>query len=110
VAFIKDYVETVATDTWDSATENIDLELANVHPISITADVTTLTFSNARAGAHSFTLVVAQGGTLRDITWPVSVAWAGGSEPTMAINKTYWITFVTLNGGTNWTGFLAGEV
>jgi hypothetical protein len=107
---ITDYVETVATDTWDSATEDIDLELANVHSVSITADVTTLTFSNPRAGAHSFTLVIAQGGTLRNITWPVSVAWAGGSAPTMAINKTYWITFVTLNGGTNWTGFLAGEV
>ena len=28
----------------------------------------------------------------------------------VATNKTYWLAFATLNGGTGWTGFLAGEV
>ena len=107
---IKDYCETLATATWNSATHSVNLQNGNVHSISITAAVTTLTFTNPRAGAHSFTLIVAQGGTLRAITWPASVDWAGGAAPTMAINKTYWIVFVTLNGGTDWVGFLAGEV
>lgn len=107
---IKDYCETLKTLTWDSDTQTINLQDGNVFDAAISVAVTSLTISNPRAGAHSFTLRVVQGGTLRAITWPVSVAWAGGSAPTMAINKAYWITFVTLNGGTNWTGFLAGEV
>ena len=107
---IKDYVETVATDTWDSTTESVNLQNGNVHSVSITSDVTTLTFTNPRAGAHSFTLVIAQGEVLKDITWPASVDWATGGEPVMAINKTYWLTFVTLNGGTDWVGFMAGVV
>ncbi len=107
---IKDYVETLATATWDSDTQDIDLEDGNVHSVSITAAVTTLTFDNPRAGAHSFTLIVLQDATVRAITWPDSVAWAGGDAPEMAEDATYWITFATLNGGTNWIGFLAGEV
>jgi hypothetical protein len=107
---IEDYAETLSTGTWDSATQTLDLSTANNHYRDITAAVTSLSFTNPRAGAHSFTLILAQGATLRAVTWPVSIAWAGGFAPSMAINKTYWITFVTLNGGTTWTGFLAGVV
>jgi hypothetical protein len=110
---IKDYVETLATATWnaDNGTQVINLQNGNVHKVSI-ADyaVTDLTFTNPRAGSHSFTLILTQGDTLMAVAWPASVKWAGDSPPTMAINKTYWITFATLNSGTDWTGFLAGEV
>jgi len=109
-SIIEDYVEALATATWNGATQSINLQSGNVHSVSITAAVTTLTFTNPRAGAHSFTLRLAQGGTLYAVTWPASVAWAGGDPPDMAIDKVYWITFATINSGTNWHGFLAGEV
>lgn len=93
------------------ATETIDLANGNVHRIVLDA-ACTLTFTGATtANGCTFTLIVDQDGTgSRLITWPASVDWAGGVAPTLSTgaNDRDVLTFLTVDGGTRWMGFMAG--
>ena len=93
------------------ATETIDLANGNVHRIVLDANCT-LTFSGSTASvACSFTLVVVQDATgSRTVTWPASVDWPAATAPTLstAANKVDILTFVTVDNGTTWWGFLSG--
>ena len=88
----------------------INLSLGNVFTHSLTGN-TTYTISNAISGqAHSFTLIINMGSTVRTLTFPASVKWQGGEMPDLTTaNKTYVLTFVTVDGGTNWFGMFGGE-
>ena len=88
----------------------INLSLGNVFTHNLTGN-TTYSITNAVNGqAHSFTLIVNMGSTVRTLTFPASVKWQGGEIPDMGTaNKTYVLTFVTVNGGTNWLGMFGGE-
>lgn len=108
---IKDYAETI-TITSVSGTVNLDLTTGNVFERTITGN-TTFSFTNppASGSAGSLTLILKQdavGGYA--ITWPTSVMWAGGTAPTLstAANAIDVLTFVTVDGGTSWYGFLSG--
>ena len=61
--------------------------------------------------SSSFTLKIIQGTTARTITWPSSVDWAGGTAPTLstANNAVDVFVFYTIDGGTTWYGFTAGQ-
>ncbi len=88
----------------------INLNNGNVFQITPS---TTITFaiSNAKAGAHSFTLIVHQGATARALTWPASIKWVGGEVPDVSeTNKSYLFTFATVNSGSKWFGIFAGSV
>lgn len=109
---LKDVAEVVVTEAASGSTETIDLEAGNVKDLTLSADCT-LTFSNPPASgrAGSFTLIVRQDGTGGwELTYPASVVWAGGTEPTLssAISAVDILTFMTLDNGTTWFGFLAG--
>ncbi|HZJ99032.1 MAG TPA: hypothetical protein VFC79_03450, partial [Tissierellaceae bacterium] len=68
------------------------------------------TITNAKAGAHSFTLIITMGATVRTLTFPASVKWADGEVPEMTeANKTYILTFMTINSGTTWFGMEGGS-
>jgi hypothetical protein len=88
----------------------INLSLGNVFTHTLTGN-TTYTISNAVNGqAHSFTLIINMGSTVRTLTFPSSVKWQGGEIPDMTTrNKTYVLTFVTVNGGSTWLGMFGGE-
>ena len=108
---IKDYGETavVATDVTGATT--IDLEDGNVvqHTLS---GAPTYTFSNPPASgtAGSFTLIIIQPATAVAVTWPGSLRWAGGNAPDLSEDTgVYVLTFMTVDAGTNWYGFLAGS-
>ena len=105
------YCEDVVSDTWNTSTQEIDLSTALVHNVTITSNVTSLTFSNAPANkATSFTLILNQSSNANTVTWPASVKWADDNlQPTINIaNRTFILSFMTPNGGTTWYGFLAG--
>lgn len=93
------YLSPQKTDTF-GATMTVDLAQGNVHKITLTGNITSLTISNAQAGGE-YTLVLVQDGTgSRTITWPGTVLWAGGSAPTLSgASKTDVLTFVS--DGTN---------
>ena len=88
----------------------INLSLGNVFTHSLT-DNTTYSITNAVSGqAHSFTLIITQTGTVRTLTFPASVKWQGGEIPDLATaSKTYILTFMSVDGGTNWLGMFGGE-
>jgi len=109
---LEDYSETVDTEAASGAAYTIDLENGNVHDVTLTDDCT-FTFSNPpdAGSAGSFTLILRQDGTgSRSVTWPGSVAWAGGTGPTLTTtaNAVDILTFVTVDGGTTLYGMLAG--
>ena len=112
-AVFKDVGETLATNGTSGSTATIDLEDGNFHKVTLTANCT-FTFSNppATGTAGSFTLFLVQDGTgSRTVTWPGSVDWAGATAPTLttAAAGVDVLTFITLDGGTVWNGFVAGQ-
>lgn len=107
---IKDYGETVnAIGSIGGGTQDIDLTLGNVVTGTVDTGATTFTFSNPSASgrACSFTLVLTNGGS-QTINWPASVAWTGGTEPTLTTSGRDILLFMTTDGGTVWDGFVAG--
>ena len=109
----KDYAETCAENATVTGTVGIDLNNGNVHSITLTGNAT-LTFDNpvATGDSSSFTLIVKQDGTgSRTITFPGSVAWAAATAPTLTTtaNRFDVLAFTTVDGGTRWFGFVAGQ-
>lgn len=92
------------------ASTAINLSLGNVFTHTLSGN-TTYSISNAvNSQAHSFTLIITQTATVRTLTFPASVIWQGGEIPDMSTaNKTYVLTFVTVNGGSTWLGMSGGE-
>lgn len=105
---LENYREKLSTVSGTSTT--INLSLGNVFTHTLSGN-TTYTISNAVSGqAHSFTLMITQTATVRTLTFPASVKWQGGEVPDLTTaSKTYVLTFMTINGGTNWLGMFGGE-
>ena len=108
---IKDYSETKVTLT-PGAAVTIDLSTGNVFTIAADQD-TEFTFSNPSPTGKScaFTLIWTQDSSDRAITWPTSVDWAAATAPTLTSGsgKIDAFTFFTMDEGTIWYGFTAGQ-
>jgi hypothetical protein len=112
LTFGTNYTETRTSVTAASSTA-LNCSLGNIFSITMSASISTLSFSNvpATGRAYTMTLFVNQDATgNRTISWPAAVRWSGGTSPTLTTtaNKTDIITLVTHDGGTNWYGFVAG--
>ena len=112
-AVFKDYGETAVTNATSGATETLDLESGNVFDLTLSANCT-ITLSNPPASgtSGSFTLILRQDGTgSRTVTWPASVDWASATAPTLTTDASAVdvLTFMTVDGGTVWLGFVAGQ-
>lgn len=105
---------TLETIPASGAAQTIDVSVARVYDITLTANCT-LTLIGAVAGeAWLLTLILRQGGTgSYTVTWPGSVVWqntttglSGGSAPTLytAVGAQNDIDLSTLDGGTSWGG------
>jgi hypothetical protein len=74
---------------------------------------TTYSFGGAAAtgNASALTLKIIQDTTARTVTWPASVDWAGGTAPTLtaASGGVDVFVFYTIDGGTTYYGFTAGQ-
>ncbi len=108
---LKDYAESLSSPA-AAATVDLDLTTGNVFDVTLDQD-TTFTFSNPPASgkAGSFTLIIRQDGTGgHSVTMPASVDWEGGSGPTFstAAGLVDIASFLTVDGGTTWFGFLGG--
>jgi hypothetical protein len=79
--------------------------------VSLNGTVSTFTVSGVPAGSTAFTLIFTADGTPRSVTWGTAVSWSGGTAPTLTstANKRDVFTFLTLNGGLNWMGFVGGQ-
>jgi hypothetical protein len=48
-------------------------------------------------------------GSAYTITWPAAVKWAAATAPTLSTSNIDVIVLLTVDGGTNWYGFTAGQ-
>lgn len=86
------------------ATNIVNLQEGNVFRKVIT-DNTTFSITNTKNNvSHSFTLYLEVGATLRTVSYPASVKWQNGEVPVLVANKTYIMTFSTIDGGTTYYG------
>jgi len=90
-------------------TPSVDVGARDTYTLT-TSGNTTFTFTNVPSSPQvaKFTLILTAGGT-HTITWPASLDWAGGSAPAApASGEKNIYTFMSIDGGTTWYGFLAG--
>lgn len=101
---LNDYVEKLVII---GEINSINLDEGNTFLKTISAD-TTFSIDNAKAGAHSFTLIIKMD-TLSALTFPTEVKWQDGEAPDMSeANKTYILTFLTIDKGLTWFGMKGG--
>lgn len=98
------------TDLSVSGAHDIDYGLAETHDLTLTGNAT-FTLSGAVTGQTTdIRLVLRQDGTgSRTVTWPGSITWAGGSEPTLqtAANAVDTIGLLSVDDGVSWFGYHA---
>ena len=112
VSFDNGTIEEVTTVTSSSNAATINLRDGNLFEHDLTENVT-YTFSNPAASgrASSFVLKVIQDSSARTITWPASVDWPAATAPTLTAtnNGVDVFVFFTIDGGTTYYGFVAGQ-
>jgi hypothetical protein len=112
VSFDNGTIEEVTTVTSSSNAATINLRDGNLFEHDLTENVT-YTFSNPAASgrASSFVLKVIQDSSARTITWPTSVDWPAATAPTLTAtnNGVDVFVFFTIDGGTTYYGFIAGQ-
>tara|TARA_R110000824_G_scaffold345869_2_gene532580 strand:- start:1918 stop:2925 length:1008 start_codon:yes stop_codon:yes gene_type:complete len=105
-----DYAETInVIGGTGGGTQDIDISAGNVVTATVDTSTNTFTFSNPSVTGKgcSFTLILTNGGS-QTVAWPASVDWAGGTAPTLTAAGNDILTFMTIDAGTRWYGFLAG--
>jgi len=98
------------SDALSGTTPSVDVGARDTYTLT-TSGNTTFTFTGAPSSGQvgSFSLIITAGGT-HTLTWPASVDWAGGTAPAApASGETDIYTFMSIDGGTTWYGFLAGD-
>jgi hypothetical protein len=109
---VKNLSEVSASASISSGTLTLDLSTSGVFYVNLNANITTLTISNVQSvGSSAFTIIFTADGTPRSVTWGGSILWPAGASPllTSTNGKKDVFSFVTLDGGTNWHGFVGGQ-
>lgn len=106
------YTEQVTTTAAAGSTITYDATAKNVYDTTLTANLAVTFTAGASGSASELTVIHRQDATgSRITTWPASVKWPNGTPPApnMAANAINIWTFVSVDGGTSWFGFLAGK-
>ena len=100
----------ITQSTLSGTTPSVNVSTNDTYTLT-TSGNTTFTFTGVPSSGQvgTFSLIITAGGT-HTLTWPASVDWAGGTAPDApASGEKDIYTFMTVDGGTNWYGFLAGD-
>jgi len=112
VSFDNGTIDEATSITSSSNAATINLRDGNVFEHDLTENVT-YTFSNPAASgrASAFVLKIIQDSSARTITWPASVDWPAATAPTLTStnNGVDVFVFFTIDGGTTYYGFVAGQ-
>tara|TARA_R110001592_G_scaffold41006_4_gene134307 strand:+ start:729 stop:1496 length:768 start_codon:yes stop_codon:yes gene_type:complete len=107
------FSEEYAAVTSSSNVVSLNLRTANNFSHDLTEN-TTISFTNPAASGKvsAATLRIIQGSTARTITWNSSIKWAADTAPTLTTTNDAVDIFVfyTVDGGTTYYGFTAGQV
>lgn len=108
---IGEFNETEGTFTGGAGTKNLDVSTETVFSASssMAGNAITFTFDNPPASGRAATItLILDGASTATLTWPASVDWpGGGAEPTWSTGIDV-VSFVTVDAGTTWYGFLGG--
>jgi hypothetical protein len=108
-----DYEERFTSPTISGGILALNLANGNIFNVTVDGAIATLNITNPPAAnnAGSFVLVTTGNGTAYPIVWGASVSWPGGTAPTLTSTngKKDVFGFISLNGGTNWYGFIGGQ-
>jgi len=108
------YNESYSAVTSSSNATTINCENGNVFSHTLTEN-TTFSFQNEPASgtAYGFALRIVQDSSASGytVTWPTEVDWAAATAPTLTATASAvdWFVFTTVDGGTTWYGFTAGQ-
>ena len=101
--------ETKSAVTQSTGTLTLDCATANVFEFTPSQNITTLTISNVPTSGDAYAMVLKIGGSAHAITWGAAVKWAAATAPTLSASNVDVIVLLTVDGGTNWYGFTAGQ-
>jgi len=94
-------MELSALGNWTGGSNEIDLDVANAFTATVTATCT-VTIANAEASHMlAFSVRITNAGAFV-ITWPATVKWPGGSQPSWTASGTDVVTMLSFDGGTTW--------
>lgn len=109
---VRTYSETYNTESISSGALTLDLSKALNFEVTLSADITSITISNVPSGSTTFGIIFVGDGTQRSVTWPESVSWPSGNAPLITSTNGVrdFLAFISLNNGTDWYGFVSGQV
>lgn len=91
----------------------IDCNIGSVLAVTLTANITSVVFTNVPAISNSYSIILSftGDGTARTITWPASVRWPNSTPPTPTATAGKVDTYVlyTYDAGANWFAFVSGQ-
>ena len=87
-----------------TSTTDVDWDNGNVQTFTLDANPTTFTFSNPNAGATYILIIKQNGAGSYTINWPGTVAWSGGSAPTMTAAADKYDVFTFIYDGSKYFG------
>lgn len=109
----KNYKEIYSSPTISTGQLTLDLNNGNVFNVSLNAAITIMTISNIPTSSFvaNFSLIFTADGTARAVAWNTAIKWPAGTPPTLTSTngKRDVFSFITLDGGTNWYGFVGGQ-
>lgn len=100
-----DVGETKTAPTISGSALTLNLDLGTQFHVALNSNATiTISNPNASGDGGFFTVLFTNDGTLRTLTWPASVVWAGGVvyAPTATNNKVDVVQCIYNNGGTTY--------
>ena len=103
-----------STALTSGTTVALDLNAGTVFTITLAHNIGTFNWTNPAGSGYAttFTLIVTQDGTgSRTISWPAAVDWGSATAPTLTTTAAGVDVFVftTVDGGTTYYGFTAGQ-
>lgn len=107
------YKETRVTAAISANTLTLNLTSGSYFEVPLNADITTMNINQAQpsASAQGFVLQFTADGTPRSVTWAASIKWPSATAPTLTSTngKIDVFGFSSVDGGTSWIGYVAGQ-
>jgi hypothetical protein len=108
------YLESVSNASIVNSGLTLNLTASQSFNVNLNSSISGINITNVPSisgVATGFSLIFTADGTPRSLTWPNSIKWAGSTAPTLTSTngKTDIFSFVTINSGINWFGFIGGQ-
>lgn len=105
--------DAVSVLTTSAGVVNIDCALGTYYTLTLTANVTSITFSNLPAAGHGTSKIIwiTQGAGPYTVAWPASFKWKGGVAGTVSVvnGQRDTLGLTSLNSGTAWDAVIANN-